>query len=139
MATLAELADQVAAALEALVPAPARLASDYRTDLAQIPAGTTRYQLQVAAAGEDPAPRSNVVRKAASVTVRLHHYLADPADERAYTNGALHTYLGAVTDPDWWRAAPAVYRLIELPSVDLDRIGNVVSADVDLRVSVVPS
>lgn len=134
MATLLDLDDQIAAAVVAFSGAPSRLVSDYLDEYEALPAGGARFQLRVNAAGK--RSDSNEFYQVAVVTLIVLHRLADPGDERAYTRGAMQANLALATSFSWWRALAAVHALEEPPSVETERLGNVVAFIVEARLQI---
>lgn len=136
MTTVSDLLADVATAVEGL-GSLTRQGSDYRDDLEAIPAGTTRYKLRGAPAGVDAD--SNVSRAVAGVELELKHRLADPYNERAWTESGLLTLLASLNDPAWWRSAIAsAFDVLEAPAVTTERSVNVVRSVVTVRLSVRP-
>ncbi len=135
MATTADVASQVATAIEALATAPTRMTSDHRDDLdGQIAAGSAKYQLRVAPAGRDYD--SNNSRVLASVEFVIAHRLADHTDEVAYTEGNLQTDISALTTQEWWRAFAAVYVVTDDIAISIERIGHIIVCTGTITVSV---
>jgi hypothetical protein len=136
VATLLDLDNQVAAAVALWAGAPTRLDSDYLDEHEAIPAGGSRFQLRVNAVGK--LSDSNEFYQVAIVDLVSLHRLADPVDERAYTRGAMQTNLALATSLSWWRALAAVYAVEEPPSVETERVGNVVFFSVEARLRLAP-
>lgn len=140
MATVSDLASQAAAAIEGLASPPARLTSNVRTDLDELAAGASGYQLLATTAGVVASLDASRSFTAAAIQVVLYHRLADAYDEEAYTEGLQQTHLGSLLDEDFWQDLAAVYEVTDdgEPSVAVDRIGNVVQTTIELTVLVQP-
>lgn len=137
MSTYAEFVTEVKTAIEGWPGSPTRMVSDYRSNLERFDAGETKYQLAVGVAGADRA-NSNVTLTQCAVTARIAHRLLDAFSERVYAEGPLQAHLAYFTDLHWWRSLSTVRAVIEAPEVTIERIGNVVVAQVDLQVTLKP-
>lgn len=128
----------VAAALEAQLVGIARLGSDYRDDLERLPAGARRYQLRGGVAGE--TVDSNATRQRLALELRILHALADPAAERAYTEGALLDAEALLLSRAFWRgiAGLGLDEIEDGPSYRVERTGRIVALSVTLTVSILP-
>ncbi len=127
MSTTADVASDLATAIEALDGSPTRMVSDSRTDLEAISSGATKYQLDVTPVGRT-TDDANTARVRAKANIRLFHMLADSTDERTYTEGNLQTNITAITVGSWWRDLAAVEDIPEEVNFEYDpvsRIGNV--------------
>jgi len=133
MATVQDFVADLVAAVQPWPGLLVRLGSDYREDLEPIPAGGTRYQVQAQLAGGDSD--SNVTRQAVSLTFVVLRKLPNALDERGYTEGDLQTYLADLSRLNWWRALTSVYGVLELPTVETTRVGNVVRLEVEIRLA----
>lgn len=106
-----------------------QLSSDLRDDLDDILAGITKYQLRQQHEQAGGFPDSNAEIDAGSMVIVAYHRLADATDERAYTEGNMHTEQLALMSKSWWKANVAGARSWNRPdlSIDVDRQGNVIS------------
>lgn len=134
MATVAQLLAAVASKVESDL-GPTRLPDDYRDDLSQVSAGGFRYQLRGSPVGSEFLSNRRFVR--AQVQVELIRKLGTAEAERAWTEGALLTHMGKLTDPEWWRALSEVHSVVafdsELPSRNGRIITDTVTATVDVK------
>jgi len=136
MPTPQQLLLDAAAAIVAVTGAT-RLGSDYRDDLERIPLGGLRYALR-------GGPRAVDVRNAnlryvvEQIELDLEHQLADPANERAYTEGAMQTHVAALVDPTFWRDLASAHSVIELPTYKVDRSGSLIVVTIQVAVSIKP-
>lgn len=138
MSTYADLVTELKQAIEGWPGSPVRMASDHRSDLERIAVGATKYQLRASVAGIERND-SNFQRTAVAVTVAIHRRLVTAFAERAYTETDLQSYLALLGDHLWWRGESvgglsSVYRVIELPSFEVSRAGNVVSLTCSVQV-----
>lgn len=139
MSTTADVASDVATAVEALACSPTRMLSNVRTDLESIAAGATKYQLLVTPAGRT-RDDSNVDSVLASVMLLLHHKLADSTDEEAFSEGNLQTDLTSMTTRSWWEALTSVFGIDAEKDFEVaqTREGNVYSMTLSVTVIVQP-
>lgn len=136
MATPAQLLSDVAAAVEAQVSGIVRLGSDYRDDLEAIPAGATRYQLRGGPAAQDFD--SNATRIVEAIELLVSHHLADPDDERAYTEAAMQTNVAALIALSFWKGLASAFEVLSRPEYAVEREINVVTVTITTQVSIVP-
>lgn len=134
MATAAQLLTAMAGVITTQVPGAVRLGSDYRVDLETIPLGATRFQLAGGPAGEDKD--SNSTRTVLACTIGIFHRLADPDDERAYTEVAMQTTLDALLQTQTWTDLAESRRIIEIPTYEVERVVNVIRSEISLSLSV---
>lgn len=131
MATAAQLLTAMDTVITTNVSGALRLGSDYRVDLEAIPAGATRYQL---AGGPSSEQRdSNVSRVVMQCVVGIFHRLADPDDERAYTEVAMQTTIDALVQSSTWEALAEVYRVESVPTYSVERVVNVISTEISMQ------
>ncbi len=132
-------ADLLADAATAIASATGgtRLGSDYRDDLEKVAAGATRFALRGGPSAID-AGDANVSYVVETIELIVRHRLTDPTDERAYTEGAMQTWLASVIDPDFWRALASAHEVLALPSYEVAREGALVVVTVRTDVSVIP-
>lgn len=136
MATPANLLSEIATAVEAQISGIVRLGSDYRDDLEGFAAGATRYQLRGGPAGK--AFEANVSPTVEGIELLVHHHLADPDDERAYTEGAMQTNLEALIAPSFWRDLASANEVIVAPDYEVERVLNVLTVAITVQVSINP-
>jgi len=129
------LSDAAAAIVTATGGTP--LGSDYRDDLEKIPAGATRFALRGGPSAVD-AGDSNVEYVVEAVELIVRHRLASPTAERAYTEGAMQTWLASVIDADFWRGLASAHEVLTVPSYEVAREGALVVVTVRTDVSVRP-
>lgn len=134
MATAAELLTAMAAKIEEEVEGAVRSPSDYRVDLAKIPAGATRYQLRMGPAGV--SVDSNSTRTVLGGELAVFHRLADKTDERTYTEGAMQTTIDALVNPSTWRSLVECKEVVEDPSYSVQRVVHVISTVISLQLSI---
>lgn len=117
---------------------PARMASDYLDEYEAIPPGSARYQLRCNAAGQY-RPDSNRTYQVAAIDLIVVHNLSDPANERAYTGGNLQTDLALLTSDAFLRSMTTiVFDLIERPTIEISRVGNLIVYHLSARVALIP-
>ena len=136
MPTPAQLLADAATAI-ASATGGTRLGSDYRDDLEKLPAGTIRFALRGGPSAVD-ASDSNVEYLVEALELIVRHRLASPTAERAYTEGAMQTWLATVIDPDFWRGLASAYEVVTAPSYEVAREGALVVVTVRTDVSVRP-
>lgn len=132
MATAAQLLTAMAGVITTQVPGATRLGSDYRVDLEDIALGATRFQLAMGPAGEFRTSNDNYVVMAGRISV--YHRLADPDDERAYTEGAMQTTLDALAARSTWQGLSEVDRVDTDPAYEVERVVNVIATNITLAV-----
>lgn len=150
MATIADIDGAIATALDAM--GATRMDSDYGDLTDRVTAGATRYQIR-ASVVEHPAVNSSDFREIGRVEIWIHHALADPADERAWTlNGTPPGWRGVcstILPASWWVALAGVDELwggglgtAPEPAVVTDepeRDGNIFSASITCAVIISPT
>ena len=136
MPTPAQLLADAAAAI-VTATGGTRLGSDYRDDLEKIPAGATRFALRGGPSSVD-ASDSNVEYLVEALELIVRHRLANLSNERAYTEGAMQTWLGTVIDADFWRGLASAHEVLTLPTYEVAREGALLVVTVRTDVSVRP-
>lgn len=141
MASLATALANVRTALTAL-SLTTEWGSDRRDDLNDpLAAGGYAYQI-VQQYEQRTTGRSNVQHEGGAIEIVIYHRLADPTDERAYTEGNMHTLQSAVLAFSWWEDLAAIQALIPggEPRIeqDVDRDGNVIKWSVLAAFQLVP-
>jgi hypothetical protein len=136
MPTPAQLLADAAAAIASTTGAT-RLSSDYRDDLERIPAGALRFALRGGPRAIDAAD-ANVSYVVEQLELELKHQLASPANERAYTEGALQTHLATLIAPSFWFGLASAYEVVEDPTYAITREGALIIATIRTAVSIRP-
>jgi len=132
--TPAQLLADAAAAI-ATATGGTRLGSDYRDDLEKVPAGSTRFALRGGPSAID-ASDSNVEYVVEALELVVRHRLATPTNERAYTEGAMQSWLATVIDADFWRGLASAHEVVTVPSYEVAREGALIVVTVRTDVSV---
>lgn len=115
-----------------------RMGSDSLRDEA-IAAGAYKLQIRYAIPAQIER-QSNLSYPQVEVELELHHKLADPTDERAYTITLQPLIAGSLAFASSWRDMTPVHEVDEGPGQDgpAVRVGNVVSFTVTARVELTP-
>jgi hypothetical protein len=119
-----------------LAATPTRFRSDYLDDDEGLAPGAARFQLRCNAAGFVGDSNASYLVVFAELVVK--HALADPANERAYTKGAMQTDLATLTDYRFWRGLSPVHEIVDRPSVESERVGNWIVYTIAARVKLNP-
>jgi len=134
--TPSQLLTEAAAAVVTTTGAT-RLGSDYRDDLERIPLGALRFALRGGPSAVD-AEDANVEYLVETVDLELKHQLADPANERAYTEGAMQTHVAALIRKDFWRALASAHEVLSDPTYTVSREGSIVLVLIRTSISIKP-
>lgn len=111
--------------------------SDYRSDLDDLAAGATHYQLQFQ---EQQSVRdSNSHIQTCAIELIVSHHLAARYSERAYTESNMLTEMASLLDADWWRVA-SVREVVNAPQLEqnVEREGNIITWSVLVNVAIIP-
>ncbi len=117
-----------------------RMWSDIATDFDHVAKGATRFQVKSIATTVQR--NSNEARTALGLQITVAHRLANPNDERAYTEGARLTAQQSLVDPIWWagiasNGIPGVREVLEPPDTglgDLTRTNDVITYTLTLSI-----
>ncbi len=138
MATVVDLMTQAAAAVAAISGVDGRLPADYRGNVGGLVAGETRFALRGNEIAKDER-NSNVVYPIGSIELDMVHRLADPLDERAYTEAEMLTHQSVLVAKSWWRALAAAHSVFDSNlevSEEATRTGNVIKYTVAVQIQV---
>jgi hypothetical protein len=141
MATAADLAGQVATAVEAaLAVLPARASDDTLRNLDSIAAGAALYQLRMWVE-EIHLPDANQSYDLARFELYVFYRLAGGAASKDYLEGDAATDQKTLVGFAFWTDLPAAFEIAQGPQVleEPRREGNVISYMVGVRVRVTPS
>lgn len=145
MASFQSVLLDIRGAIEALPDLPTEFpGGDYADTLGSIPPSATVYQVQHQ--HEQEVIRSNQTYQVGAVEIFMHHHVFDSTGirERFYTRGGMISDQAELLDRDWWTgASTGIYQLQpdSRPTISLDvvRVGNVISYSVLCLFEIVPS
>lgn len=129
------LADVATAAPATIAQAPTNYGDDFK-----ITPGTTAYQIRIAP--QRDRMNSNIAYPRAIVTVALHHYVSNLADEEDFLHVEMQSVSDALLVESVWQAESGIYGFqtgIEPEINDGERVGNVISFEASAVVLMTPA